>query len=91
MNQHRRQTIDELLPETPRKAPSLLAAAGIWLIRMYQRTLSPLLGQHCRFYPSCSEYAVLAMYQSGFWIGGIKGAWRILRCNPFGGSGVDFP
>jgi hypothetical protein len=63
----------------------------IGLVRLYQRTLSPLLGAHCRFLPSCSEYAVLALAE---W-GALRGSWlaarRLARCHPFGGTGLDLP
>lgn len=59
------------------------------LIRLYQWTLSPLLGPACRFFPSCSEYAYQAVESHGF----LKGAWmgtkRILRCHPFCQGGYD--
>ncbi len=62
---------------------------SIWLIRMYQRCISPLLGPSCRFTPTCSEYAIKALEKYGF----IKGSWlaakRILRCNPFCKGGYD--
>lgn len=61
----------------------------IHIIRLYQIMLSPYIGWHCRFHPSCSAYAKEAFQTHGV----LKGGWltlkRILRCNPFGGSGVD--
>lgn len=61
------------------------------LIRGYQRWLSPLLGARCRFYPSCSSYAHIAISR----FGGIRGSWlavlRILRCQPLCKGGVDEP
>ena len=68
---------------------SIPAKAIISLIRIYRRALSPILGAHCRFMPTCSEYFIEAVRVYGFWKGGAKGVWRILRCNPFGGSGYD--
>ncbi len=50
-----------------------------------------MLPQTCRFTPSCSEYARLAILRHGVVRGCGKAAWRVLRCNPFGGSGVDLP
>ena len=61
----------------------------IFLIRCYQKLLSPLLGKNCRFLPTCSEYAVEALRTHGFFVGCLLAAWRILRCNPFGGHGYD--
>jgi uncharacterized protein len=58
-------------------------------IRLYQRLFSPLLGQRCRYYPSCSEYAVQAVGRFGILRGLILAAWRLLRCNPFSRGGFD--
>ena len=59
------------------------------LIRVYQLVLSPYLGNNCRFYPSCSNYAIEAIEKFGV-LKGIKMAFfRILKCNPWGGSGID--
>ncbi|MDN3505901.1 MAG: membrane protein insertion efficiency factor YidD [Simkaniaceae bacterium] len=63
----------------------------IFFIRIYQWTLSPLLGKRCRFYPSCSEYCALALKKHGALRGGWKGLWRILRCGPWSRGGVDEP
>ena len=59
------------------------------LIRVYQLVVSPYLGNNCRFYPSCSNYAIEAIEKFGV-LKGLKMAFfRILKCNPWGGSGVD--
>ncbi|UCD80507.1 MAG: membrane protein insertion efficiency factor YidD [Desulfobacterales bacterium] len=58
-------------------------------IRVYQFTLSPLLGPSCRFYPSCSEYAYQAIQRHGPINGLLLGVKRILRCHPFHPGGVD--
>ena len=72
--------------------PGLLARLGILLIRGYQRCISPLLPRGiCRYTPSCSQYSLEAIQLHGFWKGCCKGAWRILRCAPWGGSGHDPP
>jgi len=59
------------------------------MIRAYQILVSPLLGPHCRFTPSCSRYAAEALAKYGFW----KGSWlagrRLLRCHPFAPGGYD--
>ena len=60
-------------------------------IRGYRRFLSPLLGQHCRFIPSCSEYGLMAVEEWGAVRGSLLSAWRILRCNPFSAGGLDLP
>ncbi|MBP8128925.1 MAG: membrane protein insertion efficiency factor YidD [Candidatus Hydrogenedentes bacterium] len=61
----------------------------IGLIRLYQRFLSPWLGQNCRFYPTCSHYAIEAIEKHGVLKGVGLAAWRILRCQPFCKGGVD--
>jgi uncharacterized protein len=66
-----------------------LTALLIAPIRLYQRLISPLLGQRCRYYPSCSNYAVQAIDQLGPVRGSILAAWRLLRCNPFSPGGFD--
>lgn len=58
-------------------------------IRLYKRFLSPLLPPSCRFTPSCSRYTVEAIQKHGALRGTLLGAWRILRCNPFGKGGHD--
>ena len=58
-------------------------------IRLYQRWLSPWLGQNCRFYPSCSQYAIDALRIHGVVFGLLYATWRILRCNPFCEGGHD--
>jgi len=59
------------------------------LIRVYQYTLSPLLGPSCRFYPSCSEYAYQAIMRHGPLRGLLLAFKRILRCHPYHPGGVD--
>lgn len=60
-------------------------------IRVYQLLLSPLLGNRCRFYPSCSEYALGSIRTFGILRGSVLAGWRLLRCNPWNPGGVDFP
>ena len=61
----------------------------IYLIKLYQFTISPLLGTNCRFVPSCSNYAIQSIEEKGV----VKGIYfslrRVLKCHPFGGSGYD--
>ncbi|MDF2179728.1 membrane protein insertion efficiency factor YidD [Aliiglaciecola sp. CAU 1673] len=71
------------------KNHSALQTAGIWLIQQYQRWISPLLGPRCRFDPSCSQYAVEAIAQHGFFIGCWLSAKRILKCHPLHEGGHD--
>lgn len=59
------------------------------LLRLYQLCLSPLLGQRCRFYPSCSHYAMEAIEVHGVWKGCMLAARRLGRCHPWHPGGVD--
>ena len=59
------------------------------LIKLYQWTISPLLGPVCRYYPSCSHYGYTAIDRHGAVKGTALTAWRILRCNPWSPGGVD--
>jgi len=59
------------------------------LIRGYRLLLSPLLGNHCRFYPSCSQYTLEAVQRYGALSGGWLGLRRLLRCHPWHTGGVD--
>lgn len=62
----------------------------IFFIRIYQATLSPLLGHNkCQYHPSCSHYTVDALRQWGLWKGLWLGIKRIGRCHPWGGHGYD--
>ena len=58
-------------------------------IRFYQKFLSPLKPPTCRFTPTCSNYAIQAIRKHGPFKGLALAVWRILRCNPWGGSGYD--
>jgi putative membrane protein insertion efficiency factor len=60
-------------------------------IRGYQRYISPFLPRVCRFYPSCSEYAIQAIAYHGTLRGVFKAVWRLLRCHPLSHGGVDLP
>ena len=61
----------------------------IAFIKVYQYTLSPMLGQRCRYYPSCSNYAIAALREYGAIRGFGMACWRILRCNPLSNGGYD--
>jgi uncharacterized protein len=67
----------------------LLTALLIAPIRAYQRWVSPAFAPRCRYYPTCSEYAVQAIRELGPVRGLILAGWRLLRCNPFSHGGVD--
>lgn len=66
-----------------------LAYILIFFIKIYQWTLSPLIGRSCRYTPTCSNYGIEALRKHG----PFKGSWltfkRVLSCNPWGGSGYD--
>ena len=66
-----------------------MRALLIALIRIYQLFVSPLLGNHCRFYTSCSQYAREAIEQYGVLRGGWLAIRRLLRCHPWHPGGVD--
>jgi uncharacterized protein len=63
------------------------------LVRLWKLTLGPILssltGGACRYQPTCSEYAALAISKYGWLRGGFLAAWRVLRCNPFSRGGFD--
>jgi uncharacterized protein len=61
----------------------------VLLIRAYQYALSPMFGQRCKYYPSCSNYAIEALRVHGVVRGVGMATWRILRCNPFSHGGFD--
>lgn len=68
----------------------LLTLPFILLIRFYQLCISPLKPTStCRFTPTCSQYAIEALRKHGPIKGLVLAIWRILRCNPWGGSGYD--
>lgn len=59
------------------------------LVRVYQICISPFLGPCCRYYPTCSEYAITAIRRYGPFRGGFLGMMRIFRCHPFHTGGYD--
>ncbi|PID57962.1 MAG: membrane protein insertion efficiency factor YidD [Ignavibacteriae bacterium] len=61
----------------------------IFLIKLYQKLISPLFPSSCRFYPTCSNYAIDSLKKYGVIKGLLKSIWRILRCNPFNKGGYD--
>ncbi len=67
----------------------LLRRVAILPIRAYQLLLSPMVGQRCRYYPSCSEYAAQAINRYGILRGLVLAGWRLLRCNPWSRGGFD--
>ena len=63
----------------------------ILFVRGYQVILSPLLGNRCRFHPTCSQYFIEAVRKYGAIRGAAKGVWRLARCHPFNAGGYDPP
>ena len=82
----------KIVDEIGRLCRAVMHGLG-WLliqpIRFYQRYSSPLTPPTCRFTPSCSNYAIQAIRKHGPFKGLALAVWRILRCNPWGGSGYD--
>jgi putative membrane protein insertion efficiency factor len=74
--------------KTIMQLPSTLLIAAV---RIYQWTLSPFVGRHCRFQPTCSEYFILAIRKFGAVRGTWRGVKRIARCHPFDPGGYDPP
>jgi putative membrane protein insertion efficiency factor len=89
----------ETTPPAPRSALRKIAlwvwrlpAMGLVLgVRGYQIFLGPLLGKHCRFHPSCSNYFIQAVHKYGAVVGAWKGICRIGRCHPWNPGGYDPP
>jgi putative membrane protein insertion efficiency factor len=79
-------TLDSLF-DASRKTPRLL---GRGLVKAYRYTFSPLVGYRCRHLPTCSDYADQALDRFGLWAGGWMTLARLLRCQPWGTSGLDF-
>lgn len=63
--------------------------AVIFLIKLYQKYISPMKTTKCPYYPTCSAYGLEAVKRYGAFIGGFLALWRILRCNPFSKGGYD--
>ena len=79
------------LHTTLRRIGRLPRLALVGLVRFYQLAISPHFPSSCRFRPTCSQYAILALQRYGAVRGTILAVWRILRCNPWGGHGYDPP
>jgi putative membrane protein insertion efficiency factor len=67
----------------------MLKRSTLWLLKGYKWAVSPMFLPACRYVPTCSEYALEAIERYGIVRGGLKSAWRILRCHPFAKGGVD--
>ncbi|MBN2273538.1 MAG: membrane protein insertion efficiency factor YidD [Bacteroidales bacterium] len=68
---------------------ALIIKLMILPVKFYKYSISPLLPNSCRHYPTCSEYAIQALNEHGIVKGSMLAIWRILRCNPWGTSGYD--
>jgi putative membrane protein insertion efficiency factor len=77
------------LRRTADAVQSALTWVLVMLVRVYQVVISPLLGPRCRFYPSCSSYALQALRVHGPLRGVALAGWRLLRCNPWNAGGID--
>jgi len=82
---------DQRSPSFVSRLRFLPARCVIILIRGYQKFLSPIFGRQCRFYPTCSQYFILAVEKYGVIAGSLRGVWRILKCQPFHPGGYDPP
>ena len=67
----------------------MIARGMMALIRFYQKHISPCVPPCCKYYPTCSQYALEAIRRYGALKGGAMALWRILRCNPFSHGGYD--
>lgn len=68
---------------------NLLVKCCVFLVRIYQKYISPLKGPTCRFIPTCSQYTILALQKYGFFKGSYLAIKRILKCHPFHPGGYD--
>ena len=67
----------------------ILSLPFVFLIKLYQKLISPLKGPSCRFTPTCSSYAIGALEEWGPIVGLALALWRFVRCNPFSKGGYD--
>ncbi|MGM0441853.1 MAG: membrane protein insertion efficiency factor YidD [Elusimicrobiota bacterium] len=81
----RKQIIKRLI----NKIVDLVNGLLIIFIKFYQKIISPVLGNNCRFTPTCSNYFIESLKQKGLFKGSVAGFYRIIRCNPFNSGGVD--
>ena len=67
--------------------PARMAVLGV--VQVYRHTVGPMFAGRCRFYPSCSNYALAAVRTHGAFKGSVLAAWRLLRCSPLTEGGID--
>ncbi len=77
--------------EGKKEVGSLMRRVVIAFLKFWRVFVSPLYPPSCRFYPTCSEYAILAVEKYGVFKGLSKALWRVIRCNPWSRGGVDPP
>lgn len=83
-----KQSVQTVEKTTQRQ--SILLRLAVRIIRLYQKLISPMLGPHCRFYPTCSQYAVEALTTHGVVKGTGYTVLRVCKCHPLHPGGVDF-
>ncbi len=81
----KKQNTEELI----KKIKNIITGSVVIFIRIYQKSISPLFGDHCRFTPTCSEYFIKSLQKNGLITGTVTGLYRIVRCNPFNPGGLD--
>jgi putative membrane protein insertion efficiency factor len=74
-----------------REGENSMKTVFLWLIRFYQKYISPCKQPCCRFVPTCSQYAYEAITKYGAIKGGVLALWRLLRCNPFNKGDIYDP
>jgi putative membrane protein insertion efficiency factor len=72
-----------------RQRQTVVTRLLLLLLGLYKRLLSPLLGPRCRFHPTCSDYARIAIARFGPWRGSLLAGWRLARCQPLCDGGED--
>ena len=77
------------MEKTGKALRKITIALPLLLVKFYQWFISPMLGQRCRFHPTCSYYAIEALNSHGLLIGGWLSIKRILKCHPFNPGGND--
>jgi hypothetical protein len=69
----------------------MIKKSVILFLKIYRKIVSPIYPASCRYYPTCSHYAIESVEKYGVLKGLAKAVWRILRCNPFSKGGIDHP